>query len=174
MSTTTTPTNKAAWLVAEKVKPLEVKSAPYTAPGPHELVVRNAAVAINPLDWKLQDAARYPLKYPAILGQDVAGEIIEVGDAVTRFKVGDRVLGHGTGIFTGRNEESGFQLYTVLGDNLTSPIPDSVSFEAAAWLIDRSMRSFPKESSRPQPPVHKSEADGRDCAGLGWRIECRL
>ncbi len=52
------------------------------------------AIAINPLDWLLQGDALLPwLDYPAILGSDTAGEVAAVGPNVTRFKVGDRVIG---------------------------------------------------------------------------------
>jgi NADPH:quinone reductase-like Zn-dependent oxidoreductase len=76
---------------------LEVGPAPYTSPGEDQIVVRNHAVAIDPLDWIIQvdgNLAYRWLKYPTVLGSDVAGEVVEVGRAVTRFRVGDRVLGH--------------------------------------------------------------------------------
>jgi NADPH:quinone reductase-like Zn-dependent oxidoreductase len=41
--------NLAAHLVSKNKRPLEVKAAPYTAPGPKEIVVKNGAVAINPV-----------------------------------------------------------------------------------------------------------------------------
>ena len=44
------PANTAAWLVEKKGR-LEVKEAPYTPPRENEIVVRNHAVAINPVDW---------------------------------------------------------------------------------------------------------------------------
>jgi NADPH:quinone reductase-like Zn-dependent oxidoreductase len=89
------PTNTAAWINAKRAK-LEVRPAPYTSPGDDQIVIRNYAVAINPLDWIIQVAGNVAyrwLKYPTVLGSDVAGEVVEVGKAVTRFRVGDRVLG---------------------------------------------------------------------------------
>jgi NADPH:quinone reductase-like Zn-dependent oxidoreductase len=73
------PTNEAAWLTAPTTTPLEVKAAPYTSPGPNEIVIKNAAVAINPVDWAIQ--ARGPtffphLKYPLVLGGDCAGTVV--------------------------------------------------------------------------------------------------
>lgn len=50
-----TPTNTAAWLTAEKARPLEVKSAPYTSPEKDEIVVKNAALGLNLVDWARQD-----------------------------------------------------------------------------------------------------------------------
>jgi NADPH:quinone reductase-like Zn-dependent oxidoreductase len=67
---------------------------PRAAPG--EVKVKVAAAGINPIDWKLLAGTRrqvMPLQFPAILGRDCAGEVIEVGQGVTAFKKGDRVLG---------------------------------------------------------------------------------
>ena len=83
--------NTAAWLPSAKVYPFEVKEAPMPKPGADEVVIRNYATAINPIDWKLQREAIFPLKYPTILGCDVAGEVIEVGSDVANVKKGDRV-----------------------------------------------------------------------------------
>lgn len=83
--------NKAAWIKAIH-QPLTVDSAPYPTPGPGELVVKNAFVAVNPVDWKIQESGGFLTEYPWILGTDVAGEVVEVGARVTRFKKGDRVI----------------------------------------------------------------------------------
>jgi len=83
--------NQAAWIKVEKGK-LEVDSAPYPKAKPDEVVVKNAYVAINPVDWKIQAYGPPNQKYPDILGRDLAGEVIEVGKDVTRIKVGQRVI----------------------------------------------------------------------------------
>lgn len=49
-----TPYNEAAWLTSVEATPLVVKSAPYTSPKENEIVVKNGAVAINPIDWAIQ------------------------------------------------------------------------------------------------------------------------
>ena len=134
------PSNSAAWLTGSKVRPLVVKSAPYTSPsGAHEIVVKAGAVAINPLDYFKQDMGEFLfswIKYPTILGEDVAGEVVEVGTAVTRFKVGDRVVGHALGMEKERNRpsECAFQNYVVLLDHMTSPIPTTMSYENACVI----------------------------------------
>ena len=83
--------NTGAWLVEAKKYPLEVKEAPYPKPSSDEVVIKNHAVAINPVDWKLQQQAMFPLPYPTIIGCDVAGEVVEVGSSVSNVKKGDRV-----------------------------------------------------------------------------------
>src|SRR5271169_1021658 len=123
----TMPTNTAAWLTGAKVSPLQVKSAPYTTPRENEIVIKNGAVAINPIDWMLQDQGTSImftwLKYPFVLGTDVAGEVVEIGSRVTRFNIGDRVVGHAVGKDQKRNRsaECAFQTYTVLLAHMASP-----------------------------------------------------
>ncbi len=85
--------NEAAWIIQEKANPLVVGPGPKHAPGPHDVVIRNAYSAINPSEWKFQEWAYMPVQYPYILGADVAGEIVEVGPKITHFKVGQRVCG---------------------------------------------------------------------------------
>jgi NADPH:quinone reductase-like Zn-dependent oxidoreductase len=61
-----------------------------------QIKVRAAAGSINPVDAKLRRGdlrAWMPLDLPAIIGRDVAGEVIEIGEGVTGFELGDRVLG---------------------------------------------------------------------------------
>ena len=84
--------NHAAWLRAANT-PLEVGDAPMPTANAGEIVVKNAAVAINPLDCHMQDAGVFVQQWPTIFGCDVAGEVYEVGAGVDRFKKGDRVIG---------------------------------------------------------------------------------
>ena len=86
------PKNQAAWL-QKAATPLEVGDAPLPKAGAGEIVVKNAAVAINPLDCHMQDAGVFVQQWPTVFGCDVAGEVYEVGSGVDRFKKGDRVLG---------------------------------------------------------------------------------
>jgi len=87
--------NYAAWLKLPKAQ-LEVDDAPKAIAGPEEIMIKNAFVAINPVDWKVQARSPPPPihHYPSILGQDIAGEVVEVGLGVTRVRVGDRVIAY--------------------------------------------------------------------------------
>ena len=132
------PTNTAAWINTKQAR-LTVAPAPYTHPDANEIVIHNHAVAINPYDWIIQRAGSTILpwiKYPFILGSDVAGEVVEIGSMVTRFKVGDRVLGLAVGTDKDSNAAArcAFQEYTVLFERLATPIPASMAYESAAVL----------------------------------------
>jgi NADPH:quinone reductase-like Zn-dependent oxidoreductase len=133
------PSNTAAWLTAAKATPLEVKEAPYTSPGENEILIKNGAVAINPVDWALQARgnALFPwVQYPTTLGEDVAGQVVEVGNGVSRFKIGDRVLGMATGMTpeNPKNSELAFQAYTILQSNMAAQIPSTLSYESACVI----------------------------------------
>ncbi|PYH93853.1 zinc-binding oxidoreductase CipB [Aspergillus ellipticus CBS 707.79] len=124
--------NVAAWVTEAKAYPFKVEEAPLWQPEEGEILVKNHAVAINPVDGLLQKKAFWPLNYPTVLGQDVAGEVVAVGPDVTRFKIGDRVLGHAAGMATGRKQDNAFQGHTILKINMASELPDNISYEKAA------------------------------------------
>ena len=132
------PENKALWLNAKRA-PLTVGPAPYTAPRADEIVVRVRAVAVNPMDRLQQtmgDIFTPWTAYPFVVGSDVAGEVVEVGGAVSRFRIGDRVVGFAAGSDKLRNRaaEGAFQDYVVLLAHMAAPIPDAMPFEDAAVL----------------------------------------
>lgn len=132
------PSNAAAWITGLKVSPLEVREAPYPSPGPKDLIVQTAAVAINPLEYKIQDynppIGGRAIQYPTIFGSDMAGTIVSVGSEVTMYKVGQRVMGHTHGISTGKPANSAFQHVVLLPESSATPMPASMSFEEAAVL----------------------------------------
>ncbi|KAL9084146.1 MAG: hypothetical protein Q9165_008194 [Trypethelium subeluteriae] len=132
------PSNAAAWLDGPKT-PLNVRVAPYTAPGENEIVIKNAALAINPVDYLKQELGRMVyswIKYPFVIGTDIAGEVVGVGPDVTRFKTGDRVVSLAIGTMEEYNTSAkgAFQQYTVALAHMTSPIPSNVSYEMASVL----------------------------------------
>lgn len=130
--------NQALWL-PRRGAAFEVGPAPYTQPGPDEITVRVRAVAVNPVDAIGGFAYRLVLPwltFPAVIGSDVAGEVVDVGANVIRLHPGDRVLGLALGVERSHNRaaEGAFQRFTVLQQRMVSPIPDGLAFEQAAVL----------------------------------------
>ncbi len=71
---------------------LEQVDLPAPHPGPHEVLVRMEAASLNFRDHMLVDGQLYRgVPLPIVPVSDGAGTVQEVGEAVTRFKPGDRV-----------------------------------------------------------------------------------
>lgn len=76
---------------------LEAREVPDPAPQPDEVIIRVRACGINHLDlWVRAGLPGLEPEMPHILGNDVVGEVIELGAGVTAPNVGERVWVHPT------------------------------------------------------------------------------
>lgn len=73
---------------------------PVPVPAKGQVLVRIVASGVNPLDTKIRagNAAHAKQPLPAVLGMDLAGLVVSVGDGVTSFRPGDEVYGMAGGI----------------------------------------------------------------------------
>ena len=74
---------------------LKFEEYPDPVPGPGEVLVRVAAASVNPIDYKRRAGLTkdfYPLKFPGLIGVDVAGTVVKIGPGVEGFSVGDQVF----------------------------------------------------------------------------------
>src|SRR5271165_4462817 len=65
------------------------------SPGPGEVLVRVAATSVNPIDYKRRAGLTkdfYPIKFPGLIGVDIAGTVVKVGPGVEGFSVGDQLF----------------------------------------------------------------------------------
>jgi NADPH:quinone reductase-like Zn-dependent oxidoreductase len=131
---------------------LRYEDVPDPQPRRDQVLVRVKACAMNHLDiWVRKGLPG--VKLPHILGSDVAGEIVEVGEYVTGFRVGQRVLlapmhfcNHCAKCVAGLQNQC--PEFTVLGNGVDGgnceliavpaanviPIPDSLDFNQAAGV----------------------------------------
>lgn len=99
---------------------------------PTHIKVKLAAAGVNPIDTKVRrNGLFYGQPLPAVLGCDGAGTVVEVGDKVSRFKLGDKVWFCHGGL--GR-EQGNYAEYNVLDERWASLMPNSLSFAEAAAL----------------------------------------
>jgi NADPH:quinone reductase-like Zn-dependent oxidoreductase len=97
-------------------------------PGPDEVLVKVAATSVNPIDWKIRRGDlknSVPLQFPVILGRDLAGEVVETGSNVKRWKIGQRVMGLVNRTYA--------ELLTASSDAL-APTPDGLDDRQAGAL----------------------------------------
>ena len=74
---------------------LEYRDVPAPVVKDDEVLVRVAAASVNPIDWQLRDGLVklfIRVKFPVILGCDVAGTVVQAGRQVSRLRVGDEVF----------------------------------------------------------------------------------
>ena len=74
---------------------LKFEEYPDPVPGAGEVLVRVAAASVNPIDYKRRAGLTkdfYPLKFPGLIGVDMAGTVVKIGPGVEGFSVGDRVF----------------------------------------------------------------------------------
>ncbi len=89
---------------------LRAVDAPDPVASDGQVLVRVAASSVNPLDWhelrgtpyvvRIMRGLRAPKPSGHAMGSDVAGVVESVGPGVTRFAVGDEVLGFGSGAWS--------------------------------------------------------------------------
>ncbi|MGD6818877.1 zinc-binding dehydrogenase [Metabacillus sp. 84] len=120
-----------ALLLEEKGKwdQMRVGEAETPVPQKGEILIRVRAVSLNPVDYKTASNGNPDWSYPHILGLDVAGTVEALGDGVSGWSKGDRVVYHGD-----MTKGGGFAEFAVTTAHTVSRIPDDISFEDAAAL----------------------------------------
>jgi len=97
---------------------------------PQQVKVKIYAAGVNPIDTKVRSMAMfYPDNLPAVLGCDLAGEIIELGSEVTNFSVGDKVWACHGGLGA---EQGNYAQTTVIDSQFLSVMPRSLDYSTAA------------------------------------------
>ncbi|GAA5176993.1 NADP-dependent oxidoreductase [Rugosimonospora acidiphila] len=114
---------------------LEIADLPLPEPGPHQVRIKVAASALNPIDLsaragRLTAAGLMPPMPQYGLGWDVAGHVDAIGSGTVRFQPGDAVIGLRDLLFAGGAQAE----YVVLDESAVAPAPTSVPLTAAATL----------------------------------------
>jgi len=123
----------------------------YPSPGDGETLVKVSHSGVCGTDLKIYQGA-IPVDYPRIMGHEMIGEVVEVGDAQD-VKVGSRVIidpviycdqchhckiGQEnlcpTGFLLGRDRNGGFAEYMLAPSGAIFPLPDNISDETAPLI----------------------------------------
>jgi len=131
---------------------IDYDDVPDPEPGADEVLIDVKAGALNHLDiWTRGGLPGIDLEMPHVPGSDGAGEVVEVGEEVTRFEPGDRValtagVWCGECEFCRHGEESMCVRFHIIGEHTPGvhselaavseqnlvPVPEGVSWETAA------------------------------------------
>jgi len=114
---------------------LKVGEAEKPAPAENQVLIKVAATSINRPDL-VQREGKYPPPPgdSEILGLEVAGIIEELGEGVTGWKVGDKVISLVGG--------GGYAEYAVAYANHLIAMPESMSYEEAACVCESYITAF--------------------------------
>ncbi|UPK71528.1 NADP-dependent oxidoreductase [Chitinophaga filiformis] len=107
---------------------IEKVAIPLPAAG--QVLVKVKAIGLNPVDFKTRSGKGYASyqTLPAILGWDIAGEVVSVGEGVSKFVTGDRIFG----MSNFPNPGNAYAEYAVVQEEEFAIIPKEISYEVAA------------------------------------------
>lgn len=111
---------------------LQLKEIEKPIPKEDEVLLQLHAAAVNPLDWRRMRAEPFLVRLSEgllrpndlILGADVAGQVVAVGDKVTDFRIGDRVYGE--------TSAGGFAEYSAVAAEKLTLVPENLTCAQAA------------------------------------------
>ena len=144
-----------AAVLEEFGRPLTVKEMKVPSIGPHEALVRVRNCGVCGTDLKIKAGRWGPAPLPMIMGHEPAGEVVEVGQEVTDFKPGDRVVSNfyitcgrcrycnqGRNTLCSHVRQHGFNTDGGFAEYMKTPaanlcvVPDHVPLEQACILAD--------------------------------------
>lgn len=148
--------NKMRAMVLEASKqPLQAQEVPVPHPNPNQVLVRVHACAVCRTDLHVFEGELPNPKLPLILGHEIVGKVIQVGNRVERFRIGDRIgipwLASTCGqcrycrrgqenlcdrpLFTGYTVDGGYAEYTVVDQRYGFHLPETYSDVEVAPLL---------------------------------------
>lgn len=101
-------------------------------PGPTQCLIKVTAVDVNPIDVYIRSGmVPAKLSFPHVLGRDLAGEVLAIGNKVSFLKPGDRVWASNQGT---AERPGTFAQLAAVDEQWLHPIPSGVSDETAVAL----------------------------------------
>jgi alcohol dehydrogenase, propanol-preferring len=149
------PEKMRAMVLEQPGRPLVNSLIPVPPPGPDQVLVQVQACGVCRTDLHIFDGELTHPKLPLVLGHEIAGKVVQVGERVDNFHIGDRVgvpwLGYTDGTcrycqsgrenlcdnpkFTGYTIDGGYAEYTVADHRFCFPLPSTYSDAEVAPLL---------------------------------------
>ena len=130
-------------------QPLCLVDLPVPIPAANEVLIKISACGVCHTELDEIEGRAPPAKLPIVLGHEVVGRVVSLGESVTSLHDGDRVgvgwIHDSSGACdenlstefraTGRDVDGGYAEYMTAPENYTYQIPDAISDEQAAPLL---------------------------------------
>jgi NADPH:quinone reductase-like Zn-dependent oxidoreductase len=113
---------------------LQLAQVPTPEPGAGEVLIRVVFAGVNPADWKCREGRLqqyFNYEFPFVLGFDAAGVVERVGEGVTEYAVGDRVI---TSSNQGRGEWGSYAEYVKSSTATVAALPTGIDFAQGATI----------------------------------------
>ncbi|KAF7792661.1 hypothetical protein EIP86_003758 [Pleurotus ostreatoroseus] len=124
------PSKQKALVLPEAYGQYAVQEIDVIKPGAGEVLVRTEVVGLNPVDHSIQKRNLFSPKYPVIAGWEAAGTVVQLGDGVTSFAVGDKVFYPGT---VWSNNTTARE-YNVTPADMCAKVPQNLTVDEAASI----------------------------------------
>jgi uncharacterized zinc-type alcohol dehydrogenase-like protein len=182
------PTTVRAYAAPSATEPLIATTIERRDTGPDDVLIAIHYAGICHSDIHLVRGDWGPVTYPQVVGHEIAGEVVEVGSAVTKFAVGDRVgvgcmvnscrecenclagmenycLNGNTQTYSsvdrdGTITQGGYSTHVVVDQDFVLHIPESIPYEAAAPLLCAGITTY-------SPLAHWNAGPGKRVAVVG-------
>jgi propanol-preferring alcohol dehydrogenase len=149
------PETMKAMVLERQQQPLQWKDVPVPQPRPDQVLIQVHVCGVCRTDLHILDGELTEPKLPLILGHQIVGTVVDVGEQVDQFRVGDRIgvpwLGYTDGTcrycqrgqenlcehprFTGYTMDGGYAEYTVAYQQYCFPLPESYADVDVAPLL---------------------------------------
>ena len=96
-------------------------------PGAGQVLVRNHAIGVNPVETYVRAGKYGPRQFPFTPGSDAAGVIQAVGERGSRFKIGQRV-------YTSGSISGAYAQLALCSEAQVHPLPEKITFAQGAAL----------------------------------------
>ncbi|WQF79066.1 Putative alcohol dehydrogenase, zinc-type, GroES-like superfamily, NAD(P)-binding domain superfamily [Colletotrichum destructivum] len=179
------PSTYKAWQVVKACEPIVPKDLPLRQPGPGQILVKVLACGVCHSDASMANGEYGPV-HERVPGHEVVGDVVAVGQGVTRFKGGERVGGpwHGghdgtcrscqRGLFqycesqsiNGLSQDCGYAEYILLRDEAAVRVPSNLDPAQVAPLLCAGVTVF--NGIRKMNIEHGAVVAVKGIGGLGY------
>jgi NADPH:quinone reductase len=141
----------------------EIVQVATPTPGPGEVLIRVHAIGVNFADTLMrQDRYAMTPPLPVILGSEAAGVVEALGPGVEGVEIGQRVAAP---LFAAPSGLGAYAEYVVIDAGLVALMPDALSFEQAAAVMNQGLTAL--YLTRQAPPAGKTVLVNAAAGGVG-------